>query len=460
MNETSRTKLSFGVKSMYATGAVADVIMANLIAVLAMPLYVEGLGISPILLGYALLVPRLWDAVTDPLMGNISDNTRLRWGRRRPYMFAGAILGGLLCGLLWTPPITLGNNGIFIYFLVVSIMFWTAYTIYSVPFNALGYELSSDYDERTSVMSYKTFFMNIGSAFILPWILWLCMREMFGGTLVQGARFVGFMMGACVAIFGILAAIFCKERLHRQNTINILAAFKYTLSNKTFLLLAFIVVCVLVGVLSVFPLVYFLNLSFIFPNDPGRTATSWGLYQTTYGLTGILGVPIINYLGQRFGKKPVLILGLTIVSLMFPASWFLFDPAHPRLQLVFAALVSPGLSFVWVLTSAMMADVCDLDELKTGLRREGMYGSVFTLLVKIGVSCIALVTGYALTLSGYIPKAEVQTPEAVHNLRLFFVFLPITFLLTAMVLTVVYPLSKQKMEQIRLQLNSKTRTIE
>lgn len=446
--------MSFGLKSMYATGAISDVIMANIISTLAFPLYVTGLGISPILIGYALSIPRLWDAVTDPVMGNISDNTRLRWGRRRPYMFIGAILGGLLCALLWMPPSSLSETGIFIYFLVTSILFFTAYTIYSVPFNALGYEMSDDYDERTSIMSYKTFFMNAGAAFILPSILWLCMRPQFGNNLVEGARVVGVLFGGLIAVFGILSAIFSREKVHNQNKINISLALKYTFSNKTFLLLSMIVVSVLVGVLAVFPLVYFINLSYISPNDHDRTAASWFLYQTVYGVMGILGVPVINYLGQRFGKKPVLLAGLVIVSLMFPASWFLFDPKHPWLQLIFAALVSPGLSFVWVLTSSMMADVCDLDELKTGLRREGAYGSIFTLLVKIGVSIVMLMSGYVLAIAGYDQKVSQQMPEAVYNLRLFFVFLPMVFMVAAIALTFLYPLSKTKMEQIRLQLNS------
>lgn len=460
MSKLSENKLSFGIKSFYATGAISDVIMANIIGVLAFPLYVTGLGISPILIGYALSIPRLWDAVTDPLMGNISDNSQLRCGRRRPYMFIGAILGGLLCALLWMPPTSLSEKGIFIYFLITSILFFTAYTIYSVPFNALGYELSNDYDERTSVMSYKTFFMNAGAAFILPSILWLCMRPQFGNSLVEGARVVGVLFGGLVAVFGILAAIFSCEKLHKQNKIDIFSALKYTFSNKTFLLLSMIVVCVLIGILAVFPLVYFLNLSYLFPNDQSRTATAWFWYQTTYGVMGILGVPVINYLGQRFGKKPILLVGLTLISLMFPASWFLFNPNHPWLQLVFAALVSPGLSFVWVLTSSMMADVCDLDELKTGLRREGAYGSIFTLLVKLGVSVVMLVSGYVLIIAGYDQKAAIQTPEAVYNLRLFFVFLPIVFMAIAMVLTFLYPLSKAKMEIIHQKLNEQKNNLE
>jgi len=174
------------------------------------------------------------------------------------------------------------------------------------------------------------------------------------------------------------------------------------------------------------------------------------------GVMGIAAVPVINLLGQKFGKRPTLIAGLVLLMLSFPASWLLFSPQYPLLQLVFAAMASPGLSFVWILTSAMMADVCDLDELKTGLRREGMYGAVFTFLVKLGLAGVMALSGVILGLAGFDQNLKLQTPETILKLRVLFMLLPLGTLAAALILTVKYPLSREKMQQIRTLLNRKT----
>jgi glycoside/pentoside/hexuronide:cation symporter, GPH family len=456
MNKTD--KLGISPKMFYAMGAVSDVIMANIIFQLSGPIYVYGLGVSPVLIGLAISVPRIWDAVTDPVMGNISDNTRMRYGRRRPYMFLGALLGGILCSIMWMPPGSLSTTGMFVYFLITSILFFTAYTIYSVPFNALGYELTTDYDERTSVMSYKTMLMNIGAALLLPWAYKLCLLPQFGDNAVEGARVVGVLFGLLILFAGFGAAAFCRENPEAkiQAKIKIVEAIKYTFSNKVFLLLSVLVLCVIMGVFLAFPLMFYINIAYIVPGNEDKASDLIGFYGTCYGVMGIAAVPVINLLGQKFGKRPTLIAGLVLLMLSFPASWLLFSPQYPLLQLVFAAMASPGLSFVWILTSAMMADVCDLDELKTGLRREGMYGAVFTFLVKLGLAGVMALSGVILGLAGFDQNLKLQTPETILKLRVLFMLLPLGTLAAALILTVKYPLSREKMQQIRTLLNRKT----
>lgn len=152
------TKVPTRRKIAWGTGTIADTLMANGINGLALPIYSIALGVSPGLTGLAVGIPRAWDATTDPLMGNISDNTCCKFGRRRPYIALGAILGEILFAILWMPPAMLGKTGLFIYFLLVAIHFFAAYTIYVVPQSALGFELSIDYNERTRVMAYRAFF--------------------------------------------------------------------------------------------------------------------------------------------------------------------------------------------------------------------------------------------------------------------------------------------------------------
>jgi glycoside/pentoside/hexuronide:cation symporter, GPH family len=444
-------RLKTTTKISYGFGAISDVIMANIIFQLSGPIYVQGLHVSPVLIGLAVSIPRLWDAFTDPIMGNISDNSRFRWGRRKPFMFWGSLAAGILCALMWMPPTGLSQYGLFAYFLLISILFFTAYTVFSVPFNALGYELTGDYDQRTSVMSYKTLMMNIGSVLLLPWAFKLCTLDIFGGDEIVGARYVGALFGIMIFAAAVLTVLFAKENVEyaAQPKIKLLDAFKYTLSNKPFLSVNVIILVTLTGVFLAFPLLFYINMAYICPGDMAMTATWTGWYGTVYGMSGIILVPVINYFGQKLGKRKTLLAGLSIIIIGFMASWWLFTPTAPYLQLVFAFLVSPGLSCVFILTSSMMADVCDLDELKTGLRREGMFGAVFGFLVKLGLSLTLGLSGFILEWTGYNTEIDLQPETVSRNLRIMFALLPMTLLAISFIVVWNYSLTKERMLEVR-----------
>ncbi len=448
-------KISAKTKLYYSFGAISEVIMANIIFQMSGPIYVQGLHVSPVLIGLAVSIPRLWDAFTDPLMGNISDNARFKWGRRKPFMFWGAMAAGIFCTLMWMPPDNLGSTGLFLYFLFISILFFTAYTVFSVPFNALGYELTNDYDQRTSVMSYKTFMMNVGSVVLLPWAFKLCTLDIFSNEII-GARYVGALFGLVIFLAAAITVLFSKENLYaeKQPKIKLFDAFKYTISNKPFLCVNAIILVTLTGVFLAFPLLFYINMAFICPGNKDMTATYTGWYGTVYGLSGIALVPVINYFGQKFGKKKTLMTGIGIIIAGFIASWWLLTPDAPYLQLVFAFLASPGLSCVFILTSSMMADVCDLDELKTGLRREGMFGAVFGFLLKLGLSITLGLSGFILKWTGYDENLDVQVENVSRNLRVMFALLPILLLIISFIIVLYYPLNKKRMYEIREKLNS------
>jgi GPH family glycoside/pentoside/hexuronide:cation symporter len=449
-------------KLFYGLGSVSDVIMANIVFQLAMPIYNIELKVSATLIGLAISLPRLWEAITDPLIGNLSDNTRTRWGRRRPFLVVGSILGGILCALMWMPPTLLGGNGLFVYFLVTSILFFTAYAVFSMPYNALGFEMARDYDSRTSLMSYKTFVMSIGSTLFLPWLYKMCFIPAFGGTVIQGARFVGCIAGVLIILFGILPAVLCKEpaSTQKQEKIGLLVAMKYTFMNKSFLIVSGIVFCIVIGVFLAFPLMLYINLSIVFAGQGMQQAKEaaaqlGGVYNTVYGILGIVAVPVINLLGKKYGKKRTLIGGLLMVASAFALSPVLFSQKYPYLQVIVGILASPGLSCVWVLTSSMLADVCDLDELKTGLRREGMFGAAFSWLVKLGLAAVMALSGYIIARSGFDPELTQQAPATVHFLRFFFAGVPLVFLGIAIVLTFMFPVTRERLTEVQAELEAR-----
>ena len=212
IEETVKKPLGFGQKVAWSVGGMADTLMSNVLFSLAIPIYCIGMGVSPFLIGIALAIPRLWDAVTDPVMGNISDNTRSRFGRRKPYIICGAIVASLLFCVIWHPPAFLNEMGLFIFFTIVSISFFTAYTVFGVPWNALGFELTTDYNERTKVMAYKGFLASIACAVILPWPYKLSLMPIFGANEVEGIKIVGLIFAAIMLVLGCM--LVCSAHPH------------------------------------------------------------------------------------------------------------------------------------------------------------------------------------------------------------------------------------------------------
>jgi len=456
-DSTANTKLRVGQKIAWGTGAMADTLMANIIGGLALPIYNIALGVNPVLIGYALGIPRLWDAITDPFMGNISDNTHCKLGRRRPYIALGAILSGILFAILWMPPTKFSQTGLFIFFLIVSILYFTAYTIYTIPQNALGFELSADYNERTRVMAYRSFFAGVGGL-LFPWAYKLCFLKQFGSNEVEGVRIVGIIFGILIIITGMVPAIFCRENIQVQTQVKIslMEAFKYTVKNGTFLILALVIFFILLGLFLVAPLGSYINIFYVYGGDKSSAATIGGVGGTMYAGMSILMIPLVTYLGTHWGKKSTLLAGQSIVIISSLSSWFLYTPKHPYLQLITLAMVAPGLCCIFILTSSMLADVCDIDEVNTGRRREGMYGAVFSWVFKGGIAAVMALSGYLVGWSGFDVKLEaMQRPQTILNMRFMFAVVPAACVGISFLLTISLPLTKKQAMKVRAILDER-----
>jgi GPH family glycoside/pentoside/hexuronide:cation symporter len=453
----SKTTLKRSTKLAWSSGALADVMMANVMTYLALPIYNIALGVDPRFIGWAMGLPRVWDAISDPILGNISDNTRTRWGRRRPFIFVGAILSGIFFAALWMPPVKFNTTAMGYYFLVTSFFFYTAYTIFVVPWSALGFELTTDYNERTRVQAYRTFIQALGGL-LLGTLWWLAIK--IGGDqdhVVDGVRVVGLIFGVYIIITGMLPAIFCKEQgsAMNQKKISFLSALATTAKNKTFLLLGAIMFFLLTGLFLVNSFGNYINISYVFNGNIEGVAKLGMIANFVFQATGLALVPLVAFLGVRFGKKKILLLGLSSVFLAYFTTWFLYTPKAPYLQLVSLALMAPGLSCVWVLTSSMLADICDVEEYNTGLRREGMYGAMFSWVIKAGIALTLVGSGYMINISGYDSTLEMQTEQTILLMRLMYMIVPAVFIGISIVLVCFYPLTREKVEQIRLELDAR-----
>ena len=207
-------RIPFHLKLVYGLGAFVNNILAAAIGSMIIVLNL-GLGMSPALVGLLGALPRLTDAITDPLMGYISDNTKSKWGRRRPYMFVGAIAVGIVFALLWQLPRGQSEGFYFWFFLIGSLIFFLAYTVYATPWVALGYELTPDYHERTRLMGVQNFIGNM-AYMISPYFLLIMYSETLFDDVVDGAAGLALLIGALAIGLGVLPAIFLRERFKEK----------------------------------------------------------------------------------------------------------------------------------------------------------------------------------------------------------------------------------------------------
>ena len=443
----SRTK-----KSAWAMGSIADVYMTNALNYLAFPIYNLGLGVDPRFLGWALGLPRVWDALSDPLMGNISDNARTRFGRRRPFILIGAVLCAVMFGLIWSPPIGWSVTAIGWYFMGMTFLYYTAYTIFAVPWGALGLEMTSDYNERTRVQAHRTVFQTIGALGLGT--MWVLAQKWGGGDDVAGVRYVGLAFGALILACGLFPAFFCREQLHhQQERIAFWTAIRATFSNRAFLLLIAVTICVMLGLFMVNSFSLYINTCYVFGGDKEGVAKLNMYSNFAFQLAGIALVPVIAAIATRIGKKATLIGGLLLVVVAYGTSWWFYTPKAPYLQLITLAMAAPGLSCMWTLASSMLADICDLDEKKTGRRREGMFGASYSWACKAGISLTMILSGYMLNWSGFDAAVEIQPEAVITHMRLLYMLVPMGFIGLAALLVAFYPLSEKRINELQTELH-------
>lgn len=399
-------RVPMSVRIGWGCGGVADNYIMNVLNMIFLVLYVQYFKMPPVLAGAALAIPRLIDAVTDPLIGNLSDNTRSRWGRRRPYMVAGTVLSAILLPLFWMPPSGAENllwyqNPAFIFATVLGVVFAITYTLFVVPYTALGYELTPDYDEKTRVLAWRMY-IGLIAGLTVPWTYKLCQIDTFTNEAV-GAVWVSVGFGIIIIITGLIPVWVCRERkdVQKQETSLFFKSLGATMSSKPFMILLIAYIIIIVGLFSAFNLGAFVNIYYIC----GGNKDFGGLMVAVAGSIGAIvsyfSMFLVTAVSVRTGKKTGMILGLVLALIGVIGAWFAMDPRWPMAQLLSTVVIFMGLQGCWLMVSSMVADICDEDELKTGLRREGMFGAINGFALKAALSLTALIGGWLLSCSGF-----------------------------------------------------------
>lgn len=448
-----RTKLAFGF------GGFLDNIGQHGLNALAYPVLNVALGINPALIGVAMTVFRLWDAFTDPAMGAISDATRSRWGRRRPWMFVGAILTGALFPLLWWASPSWGTPQQLAYFIGIGILYFTAFTMYSVPYHALAFEMTPDYHEKTNVMAYRTTINGI-AAIATGWLYALTQLPVFGGDTVTGARYSGIAVGLFIAVCGLVPALMVKERyfakVSHERPVRFFESLKLTLRNVPFRMVAFMGTIILGGDGITKSIGLYLNIYYVHLGETAPASVITGAMGTVFAILSIVLIPAMAWLSRRIGKHETVTLCLGLCTLSSVANWFCITPAYPWLQLLPVVFSVPGIMGFWLMFSSMTADVCDDDELKTGSRREGMFSAVYAWVAKVAISLALGLGGVVISLTGFHQSLGGDQPaSAMLALRIIYTVVPVLCYGVAFVALRRYPLNHEVMARTRAALEER-----
>lgn len=478
-------KVPFWEKAALGTGALASFFGFGAIGILALPVYNILLGVDAKLVGIAIMIPRIWEAVTDPFMGRITDNCHSRFGRRRPFVVTGALIMGSLFVFVWTVPAGFSEILKMIYFILMQSLFFTAYTVFAIPYNALTYEMTPDYNERTRVMAFVAFFHKMGEllgGWMLPLATALGVTIIGSAAIVNGAKILtmpgvlGMAIIVGVIIMGLLGALpglAVKERFQHQvshqEKVKIIDSFKGAFSSRAFIVLISVVILnTLAGVLAAsidqYLLIYYMNNGNVAAGLVQKAILSSG-----YGIVGFIAIPAITWLATKFGKKGSLFFVYTLMVVGAVAKWWVFTPGHTiyhfgkfaidPVLMIDPLLCGPMWVAVKIMLSSMMADICDEDELHCGQRREGMFGAVFAWAEKMVVSVAASSAGFALAFAGFNPHlGGAQSVETFLRIRLFLAGAPALAAFLAIVALIFYPITARRAAHTRRTLEERRGT--
>jgi GPH family glycoside/pentoside/hexuronide:cation symporter len=452
----------FGQKIAFGSGHLANQLLPAALGVF-MVVLVMSLNMNPVLAGLLGALPRLLDALTDPIMGFISDNTRSRWGRRKPYIFLGAVIAGVSFMVMWQlyPENSVIYN--FFYFLFLSFIFYIGYTIFATPLIGLGYEMTPDYNERTRLMAVSQFMGQI-AWMIAPWFWVIIYNQNIYATAPEGARNLALWVGALCIILGIMPAIFNKElivpdiskmaKLSFQelsvNTKKFFLGIKQTIVCKPFLRLCGATFLIFNGFQTIAQFAFFIIVYHMFNGDT-VAAGGWPAWFGTVSAfaTAFLVIPIITFISEKLGKRKAFIISTLISIVGYILKWWGFSGASPWLIFMPIPLLSFGIGGLFTLMMSMTADVCDLDELNTGTRREGTFGAVYWWMVKLGQAVALLVSGIVLSMVGFKEGAAIQTVETMTNLRIADIVIPVFTAFLAILVMLGYDISERRANEIR-----------
>ncbi len=444
--QSEELQLKFGVKIGYGVGNFGMACITNAVVSYLLYFYTDVIALAPLLVGVALTIPRFWDAVSDPLMGVISDRTVTSSGRRRPYILWGTPVLVFSFILLWYPFASGSSATIFLYLVTANLLFTTAITVVGVPYASLGGELSPHYHERTTVFAYNLAFGMIGG------LIGMGMKLVADSLHFQSKQlsyiFVAVIFGVVSGVLLLCTYFTTKEKFRIKETENKPSFFrtlKTSFQNKSFRNLALTMIIVNSGItLGVqflpFMLKYWVNReNLIFPA------------YAVYTFAVYLGFPVWKKVGEKFDKKHVLTGAFVCAGIIYGLSFFMLKPGGTALMFGWAVLIgfcgAGGLLF----PLSMIADIADEDEVQTGVRSEGAFYGINSFITKLALAVGSMTGAFALWLAGF-HGGEAPSTAAIMIFRITYIVPIITYFISAVIIYRGYTLTEEQANKNKLLL--------
>jgi len=439
-------KLTKAVKLAYGVGDLGGNLFFTVMGFYLLYYLTNVVGLAAGLAGTALMIGKAWDAVTDPAVGYVSDRTRSRWGRRRPYMFVGAILLAFSMVAMFTAP-PAGQMGLFLYVTLMYCVLNTAYTLVNIPYGAMTPELTDDFHERTVLNGYRMSFAVVGT-FIGAGAVLPIVSGLGGGP--HGWMIMGAVMGVIMAATTLIVVLGVKEGARAKATgpqRNIIASYIDVLGMKTFLtaLIPWSLHITGVNIIQASLLYYF---RYIYGNEAG--------FQIALPIllaSAILCIPLWVRISRHIGKKKSYNTGMLIFAgsvLLF----FLFGHQFGMwFSFVIMAVGGVGFATQYVMPYSILPDVVEYDYSETGVRREGVFYGMWTFISKLGQALGIAASGWILTAFGYRETvagaaSAVQPDSALTGIRLLVGPVPAFLFVCGVIVLHFYPITRERYEQI------------
>ncbi|MGC4074135.1 MAG: MFS transporter [Nibricoccus sp.] len=445
-----REKIGLGLGKVVADGTHGT------LHVLVNPIFNMTLGVDTRLISSIVFIQRLWDGMLDPLFGQFSDNFRSRWGRRRPLLLASAVPLALLFGALWWFPAGASENHLFWHLLLVSLVFYTAHSLYAMPLGGLTVEATDDYHERTRLAGLTLAFgfaFQIGS----QWLFKLTQLDIFADQ-ISGLRWV---TGGCVAGFlvaGLMPVFLCRERHYarvavKQPRTSLLKNLKMVSDNRSFkaLLCARFVSSFgynIVGMLGIY-----MNTYYVFGGDLKGSAFAYGFLGSAFHVAAIvMSLAVYPVVARHLGKKRTLQLAAGVLIVGCLSKIIVYQPGHPWLQFIVLGTNGAANAGLSLMANAMLGDVADQDEWRTGLRREALFSSLLSWFEKAGNSLGSLIAGFVLAWIGFNAKLGAQSAHTLALMKYSYVLAPLIGALLALYFIRRYELTEAGAYRIKDEL--------
>ena len=471
-----RDHLPISTKLFYSLGTAVDMWGIWLYPAVAFAVFNMYLGVEPWLVGLGLTLIRVWDAIVDPVVGWFSDNLRSRHGRRRPFILIAGICSGLFLPILflvspsWVSVKFLGVSVVFWYMMFSTMFYIPIISSFTVPYYSLGAEMTPDYEERTSIMSYRSVAQKVselGNFYALRFtnLAWFLIPGTGQKNTLLGIQIYTAILGLVMAVFAVIIFFRVKERYYEKVVVNIkesisiLSGFGETLRCVPFRKMMVVGIAFTLGTSMVGSLGYYATVFYVAQGDK-IIGDNWQFWMgVAFMLGGLIGVPIHAFLSHHIGKRRAVVVACLIGICGYGGSWFLYTPKIIWLQTVASCLMGMCAASLWMLHSSIGADIIDYDEINTKERREGSFTACASYILKLGNSLGYYVSGLILTWAGFTWKLKVQAPETIFWIRASLATLPVVGLIVAIFFVLRVRLTKQKTQEIRKELEERRGTV-